>query len=101
MHARSVTRERSPFPSFLLPRFNPFVKFTLAALWWSSHEGTYPTSPQDVLLPGTQWLAWLRKLKARAIAAFIFEEIICRWGNVDTISTDNGSEFDNVTKTKT
>ena len=37
----------------------------------------------------------LRELRAKTIAAFIFEDIICRWGNVDTISTDNGSGFDN------
>jgi hypothetical protein len=37
----------------------------------------------------------LRKISSKAVAKFIFEEIICRWGNVDTISTNNGSEFDN------
>lgn len=37
----------------------------------------------------------LRELRAKAIAAFFFEDIICRWDNVDTISTDNGSGFDN------
>ena len=42
----------------------------------------------------------LRKLKAKAIAAFIFKDIICRWGNMDTISTDNGSEFDNEILTR-
>jgi len=42
----------------------------------------------------------LRELRAKAIAAFIFEDTICRWGNADTISTDNGSEFDNEILTR-
>ena len=36
----------------------------------------------------------LRKLRAKATAAFIFEDIICRMGNVGTVSTSSGSEFD-------
>ena len=37
----------------------------------------------------------LKNLRAKTRAAFVFENIICRMGNVDMISTDNGSEFDN------
>ena len=35
----------------------------------------------------------LRKETATAIAAFIFEEILCRWGALEEIVTDNGSAF--------
>ena len=45
--------------------------------------------------PGYAEARMLRKIRAKAVDLFIFEDIICRWGNVDTISTGNGSEFDN------
>jgi hypothetical protein len=35
----------------------------------------------------------LRAETARAIAAFIFEEILCRWGALEEIVTDNGTPF--------
>lgn len=31
--------------------------------------------------------------KARTVAAFIWEDIICRWGAIEVITTDNGTEF--------
>lgn len=35
----------------------------------------------------------LRVENAKAIAAFIFEEILCRWGALEEIVTDNGTPF--------
>jgi hypothetical protein len=35
----------------------------------------------------------LRSENARAIAAFIFEDILCRWGALEEIITDNGTPF--------
>src|SRR4051794_16039483 len=35
----------------------------------------------------------LRRETGKTIAAFIFEEILCRWGAVEEIVTDNGSAF--------
>src|SRR3954453_8230620 len=35
----------------------------------------------------------LRRETGKMIAAFIFEEILCQWGAVEEIVTDNGSAF--------
>jgi len=41
------------------------------------------------------WPEWrmLRRETARTLGAFIFEEILCRWGGVEEIVTDNGTPF--------
>src|ERR1019366_6468663 len=43
----------------------------------------------------TAWPEWraLRTETGRTLAAFIFEEILCRWGAVEEIVTDNGAAF--------
>jgi len=43
----------------------------------------------------TAWPEWraLRTETGRTLAAFIFEEILCRWGVVEEIVTDNGTAF--------
>ena len=43
----------------------------------------------------TAWPEWhaLRLENGRTIAAFIFEEILCRWGAVGEIVTDNGTAY--------
>jgi transposase InsO family protein len=33
------------------------------------------------------------KATARLVAAFLFEDIICRWGMIEVLTSDNGSEF--------
>jgi hypothetical protein len=33
------------------------------------------------------------KATARLVAAFLFEDIICRWGTIEVLTSDNGSEF--------
>jgi transposase InsO family protein len=33
------------------------------------------------------------KATARLVAAFLFEDIICRWGTIEELTSDNGSEF--------
>jgi RNase H-like domain found in reverse transcriptase/Integrase zinc binding domain len=39
----------------------------------------------------------LKKASARAVAQFIFEELICRYGSISEIVTDNGSEVKGAT----
>jgi transposase InsO family protein len=39
----------------------------------------------------------LKKASARAVSQFIFEELICRYGNIAEIVTDNGSETKGAT----
>ena len=43
----------------------------------------------------TAWPEWraLRVETARTLAAFIFEDILCRWGAVEELVTDNGTAF--------
>lgn len=43
----------------------------------------------------TAWPEWcaLRVETSRTLAAFIFEDILCRWGAVEEIVTDNGTAF--------
>ena len=43
----------------------------------------------------TAWPEWraLRIETSRTIGAFIFEEILCRWGAVEQIVTDNGTAY--------
>ena len=43
----------------------------------------------------TAWPEWraLRTETGRTLGAFIFEDILCRWGAIDEIVTDNGSAF--------
>jgi transposase InsO family protein len=43
----------------------------------------------------TAWPEWraLRTETGRTIGAFIFEEILCRWGAVGEIVTDNGTAY--------
>ena len=43
----------------------------------------------------TAWPEWraLRSETGRTLAAFIFEDILCRWGAVEEIVTDNGTPF--------
>jgi transposase InsO family protein len=40
----------------------------------------------------------LKKASARAVAQFIFEELICRYGSIAEIVTDNGSEAKGATE---
>lgn len=41
------------------------------------------------------WPEWrmLRKENGRTLGAFLFEEVLCRWGGVAEIVTDNGTPF--------
>jgi transposase InsO family protein len=41
------------------------------------------------------WPEWraLRVETARTLAAFVFEDILCRWGALEEIVTDNGAAF--------
>ena len=43
----------------------------------------------------TAWPEWcaLRTETGRTLGAFLFEEILCRWGAVEEIVTDNGTAF--------
>jgi len=43
----------------------------------------------------TAWPEWrmLRSETARTIGSFIFEELLCRWGGLEEIVTDNGTPF--------
>jgi hypothetical protein len=43
----------------------------------------------------SNWPEWrmLRTETGRTLGAFIFEEILCRWGGVEEIVTDNGTPF--------
>ena len=43
----------------------------------------------------TAWPEWraLRAENGRTIGAFLFEEILCRWGAVEEIVTDNGTPY--------
>jgi len=43
----------------------------------------------------SSWPEWraLRSENTRALSAFIFEEILCRWGGIAEIVTDNGPAF--------
>jgi hypothetical protein len=49
------------------------------------------------------WPEWraLRVKNGRTLAAFIFEDLLCRWGAVEEIVTDNGSAFVTVLDTLT
>ena len=40
----------------------------------------------------------LKKASARAVSQFIFEELLCRYGNIAEIVTDNGSEVKGATE---
>ena len=40
----------------------------------------------------------LRKLNAKSISKFLWEQIICRYGHISEIITDNGSEFKGATE---
>jgi transposase InsO family protein len=52
----------------------------------------YLVQARDSLTAWPEWRA-LRTETARTLAAFIFEEILCRWGAVEEIVTDNGTAF--------
>jgi hypothetical protein len=43
----------------------------------------------------TAWPEWctLREETAHMLAAFIFEDLLCRWGAIEEIVTDNGAAF--------
>jgi transposase InsO family protein len=43
----------------------------------------------------TAWPEWcvLCTETGRTLAAFIFEDILCRWGAIEEIVTDNGTAF--------
>jgi hypothetical protein len=43
----------------------------------------------------TAWPEWrvLQVETGRTLAAFIFEDLLCRWGAVEEIVTDNGTAF--------
>ena len=51
----------------------------------------YIVAARDDLTGGAEGCA-LRKSNARAISQFVFEEILCRYGAVGQITTDNGPE---------
>ena len=51
----------------------------------------YIVAAQDDLTGGAEGRA-LQKSNARAISQFVFEEILCRYGTVGQITTDNGPE---------
>jgi transposase InsO family protein len=52
----------------------------------------YIVQARDSLTAWPEWRA-LRTETAHTLAAFIFEEILCRWGAVEEIVTDNGTAF--------
>lgn len=41
------------------------------------------------------WPEWrmLKTETARTLGAFLFEEVLCRWGVIEEIITDNGTPF--------
>ena len=43
----------------------------------------------------TAWPEWrmLRRETGQTLSAFLFEEVLCRWGGIEEIVTDNGSAF--------
>jgi len=43
----------------------------------------------------TGWLEWraLTRETSRTLGQFIFEELLCRWGGLEEIVTDNGTPF--------
>jgi len=52
----------------------------------------YIVQARDSLTAWPKWRA-LRTETAHTLAAFIFKEILCRWGAVEEIVTDNGTAF--------
>jgi len=58
------------------------------------HAAGYRYIVQGPLLV-TAWPEWraLRVETGRTLAAFIFEELLCRWGAMEEIVTDNGAAF--------
>ena len=58
----------------------------------SAHGFRYLVQARCSLTAWPEWRA-LRTETGRTIGAFIFEEILCRWGAVQEIVTDNGTAY--------
>lgn len=52
----------------------------------------YLVQARDSLSGWPEWRA-LRSESAQAIADFIYEDILCRWGAIEDLVTDNGSAY--------
>ena len=52
----------------------------------------YLIQARDSLTGYVEWGA-LRTETGRTIGSFIFEELLCRWGAIREIVTDNGSDY--------
>ena len=95
-HACQVRNERKiTIPIVPSAPVRPFRQFHLDCAMMVKSRGYIAYVAARCATTGYPEARMLRKIKGKAVASFIFENIICRWGNVDTISTDNGSEFDN------
>jgi transposase InsO family protein len=57
-----------------------------------SHGFRYLVQARDSLTSYAEWRA-LRAENGRTLASFIFEDILCRWGAVLEIVTDNGTAY--------
>ena len=69
-----------------------FAKVYLDVMYMPSAQGfKYIVAARDDLSGAAEGRA-LRKNNARAIAQFLWEEIICRYGAIGQVTTDNGPE---------
>ena len=57
-----------------------------------THSFRYITQACCSLTPWPEWCP-LRTETGRTLGAFLFEEVLCRWGTVEEIVTDNGTPY--------
>ena len=88
---RSVERVVLP-PTVAIPAPLFRKAYTDSMYMPTSHGFSYIVQARCSL---TAWPEWrmLRKETGRTLGAFIFEELLCRWGGVEEIVTDNGTPF--------
>jgi len=88
---RSVEKVVLP-PTISIPATLFRKTFTDSMYMPASHGFTYIVQARCSL---TAWpeFRMLRKETGRTLGAFLFEDVLCRWGAVEEIVTDNGSPF--------
>ena len=82
-----------PPPSFIIEPAPLFHKVYIDTMFMPPASGYHYLVQAHCLL--TAWPEWraLRAETGHTVGAFIFKEILCHWGAVSEIVTDNGSAY--------
>jgi len=88
---RSVTKVILP-PTISIPSMLFRKAFTDSMYMLASHGFSYIVQAHCSLSSWPEF-RMLRKETGLTLGAFLFEEILCRWGGIEEIVTDNGTPF--------